>query len=814
MEKRTGLTAITLISIFNMSNKFIFIFIFLLFSINLYSQVSIQGRFLNSSALPLENVIVQLLKKGNSSYLVKEISDKHGNFKITEINSGEYILSYLSEDGYIQSNDLWIGNSNIDLGNIIIEDMKEHELSEIVVTGKRPLFESKIDGITVNVQENISFAGGTALEILSRSPGVNISKERNIISLNGKNDVLVMFDGKTSRMPIDALIQMLDGMPAQNIQKIELIVAPGAKYEAGSIGGIINIVGFKNKDYGTNGNASLMAGWGGKEKIGATLNINHKADAYNLYSDAAYYRNHNDQTYQLDRIINNEDGVYKNKTFTDRDPLSDYFTAKVGLDYDFNVTTKAGAYLSGMMDLFHLNANTDVTNTNNLNIDHYIKIINKEKNNWSNFTSNLYFNKQLTFKQELNLDFTYLYYYNKNTVTNDNDYFDDHNSLILKENIKGEKDAPVNAWVGMFDYLNKITEKSKLEFGLKYSTARYNNDIKVHRQAILDENLTQVFKLTESIYAAYGNYSINLTDKTELQAGLRYEYFYLKSNSLNGEIKRKSGDLFPSVYLSHRPNDKNTIQLSYNRRVARPAYNDFAPYYTFIDPSTSFAGNENLDQSIIDGIKLDYKYSRYLLSFQYAHEDNGIARFQPQADLENNTLQFSSINMEYRYIYTLLLSVPVRLASWWDMQNNIMGVRQIFRTKHLLENITFKNNYIQLNSTFSFSLPSDISIELSGFFHTSQLYGFSRNKDFGNMNFALEKKINKVHKLRFAANNLLGTYRDWDIVDDQRLDYYFNSQYNFTPFAVRLTYTYAFGGNRSDSRKKESGSKDIEGRVR
>src|SRR5690606_28580311 len=145
---------------------------------------------------------------------------------------------------------------------------------------------------------------------------------------------------------------------------------------------------------------------------------------------------------------------------------------------------------------------------------------------------------------------------------------------------------------------------------------------------------------------------------------------------------------------------------------------------------------------------------------------------------------------------------------------NFMAVKQKFRTLHLPENVTFDNDYISVNSTFSFQLPKAISMELSGYFHTSELYGFSRNKDFGNMNFAVVKKFSDKHKLSLTLNNILGTSKDWDIVDEPKLRYYFNAQYNFTPLMARLTYTYNFGENNSSSRKKESGSEDIEGRVR
>jgi len=793
--------------------RFNAIIIFCLFSILSFGQTAIKGKFINQEKEPQNNVVVQLLTSKDSTQISSAVSNDTGDFIINGLLSGNCLLSYTAVDKKTQYKTIVLNDSNIDLGLITIHN-SVNKLNEVLITSKKPLFEPQLDKIIVNVQENLSFAGSTALEILSRSPGVNVNMEKFTISLNGKSEILVMLDGKISRLPIDALMQMLDGMPAQNVQKIELIANPNAKYDASSTGGIINIVAVKGKNDGLNGSASLIGGWGGRERLGTTGNLNYRKESFNLYSSIAYYRNHNDQSYTIDRIIDNNGDIYKNKVLTERDPLTDYFSTKLGVDYDINKSTKIGGFVSGMIDIFHLTAATNVQNIDNAGNTSFTKVTNQEKNNWSNLTTNFYFNKTLSEKEELNIDFTYLYYYNTNTINNSNNYLDGSNNFLYTENIQGNKDAPVNAYVSTIDYSNKLTEKSKIEIGLKSSNSNYDSDIEVFKDYFADKNLTQIFTLTEDIYAAYGNYNINFNEKTQLQTGLRYEYFDLKSNSLKGSIKRNSGDFFPSIYLSHKFNDKNTLQLSYNRRVSRPAYNDFAPYYVFIDPSTSFTGNEALNQSIADGYKIDYLYSKCLFSFQYTHEDNGISRFQPQVNFTDNTLFFSSINMKYKDTYTLLFSFPIKVTTWWNIQNNVMGVRQNFKTQNFDKNIAFDKSYIELNSTFSFEFPKKYALEISGFYHTSQLYGFSRNKEFGNVNMGMSKKINDKNKLALSMNNLLGTYKDWDIVDDQRFSYYFNTQYNYSPLTIRLTYSYIFGGNSSNSRKKEAGSEDIEGRIR
>lgn len=789
------------------------ILVFFLTSILSFGQVTLKGKITTSTNDPVPNIAILLLNQQDSIQVKSGLSHSDGTFYINNVLPGSYLLSYKNNDAerkYININNVL---ADQDIGSIIIET-EVNNLNEVIITGTKPLIESHLDKIIVNVQENLTTAGSTALEVLSRSPGVNISKERHLISLNGKSDVLIMLDGKIERLPIDALMQILDGMPAQNIKKIELIANPSAKYDAGSSGGIINIIGLKGKNLGFNGTSSFTAGYGNAENLGTTINLNYKETKFNLYSNFAYYRDNTDQTYHINREINNANEIFLNQVYTDRNPLKNYYSGKIGIDYDITKVTKIGGYILGMMDLFHLQASTDVIDIDNNGNTSYGNVLNNEKNNWSNLSGNIYLNHQLSEKQDLNFDFTYLYYYNKNNLSNLNRFYHYENNTESFERMDGIKKAPVDVIVGSIDYSNNLSENSKLELGSKFSSSYYNCDIELTKFGLIDESLEQKFTLAENIFAVYGNYNLRINNKTELQTGLRYEYFNLDSNSATGDIRRKSADLFPSVYLSHKLSELQTLQLSYNRRVSRPSYNDFAPYYVFIDPSTSFTGNENLNQAIVDGYKIDFLYSKFLFSGQYTHEGNGIARFQPQADLENNTLFYSSLNMDYRDTYTLLISFPIKIKPWWNVQNNFMGVRQNFRTKHLQDNLTFTNNYVELNSTFSFQFPKDYSADLFGFYHTAQLTGFSKNKTFGNMSIGVGKKITERQKLTLNLENILGGYKDWDIVDEQKLHYSFNSQYNLSPFTIRLTYSYIFGGEGKNSRKRGAGSEDVENRIR
>lgn len=792
-------------------NKIIILF-FCLFLHTLDAQYKIKGAFLNEKSIPQKNIVVKLLNSKDSLLIKSTLSNNYGSFLITDINSGNYILSYLDKSNRINYKNILIEKMDIDIGNITF--YSQIDIEEVKIISKKPLFEPKLDKIIVNVQENLNFAGGTVLEVLSRSPGISINREKNSISLNGKEGVLIMIDGKLSRIPADALMQMLEGMPSQGIDKIEIITNPSSKYDSGSTGGIINVIGLKEKKDGLNGSYSLIGGWGGKERVGVTGNINYGKGKLNLYSNFAYYRNHNKQTYIIDREVFSMD-KYLNHVVTERDPLSDYFTSKIGIDYYYTEKTQIGGYATVMTDIFNLKANTITKNVVN-DISSSVLTHNLESNNWSSLNLNGYFNQKIMKTQELNFDFSYLHFYNTNNLTNFNSYYNNNSQLNLFENLDGHKNAPINTWIGKLDYSITFSEKNKLEFGMKETFSDYRNSINVKKNEILDHLLTQVFKLTENIFGLYGNFIKKIDSKTNMQIGIRYEKFDLKSQStLTGLLGRHSGDFFPSFFLSHDLNNSNTLQISYSRRVERPAYNDFAPYYVFFDPSTSLTGNTKLNQSLINIYKLDFKHNKTLITFQYSRDKNGISRFQPLLNTENNTLFFTTLNMKYKDQYFISISSPMKIAKWFNIQNSLMIGRQIFRTQDLPIDLTLKNNFIKFNSTFTFNLPKDIIMELSGFYHTPELYGISKNKEFGNLNIAFSRKMNENNKLVLSMNNVLCPYKDWDIVDYSELNYSVNPEYTLSPFIIRLTFTHNFGKNNSNLKgRKESGAEEMNNRIR
>jgi len=237
--------------------------LFVFITTGIQAQIIVSGivQDVQGEALPYASVL--LLDSKDSSLVKGQISKENGAFLIETKKAGSYFI-FANSVGYepTYSNTFFIDqqSSPKKVGALVIKESIK-ELTEVVIQAERPLFEQQIDRTVINVGSNIAASGGTALEILQRSPGVIVDQMNSTISLSGKQGVRIMLNGKLMRMPQEALVQLLAGTNAESVEKIELITTPPASYEAEGDAGIINIVMKKNLDNGLNGSASIFAGY-------------------------------------------------------------------------------------------------------------------------------------------------------------------------------------------------------------------------------------------------------------------------------------------------------------------------------------------------------------------------------------------------------------------------------------------------------------------------------------------------------------------------------------------------------------------------
>ena len=786
-----------------------------------FSQARITGSVLDTRQQPLANASILLLKSEDSALVKGSFSSKTGQYSFSDIKPGSYLVS-ATHTGFkpAYSSPMKVENSEIQVAALSIAESAV-ELAEVSVTVKKPLFEQKIDRMVVNVASSITSAGSTALEVLQRSPGVVVDYQNSNISMNGKEGVVVMINGKINHMATSSLVQLLQSMPSSNIEKIELITTPPANFDAEGNAGYINIVLKQNTQYGTNGSYSLTAGYGKGPVTSASINLNHRKGKLNLYGDLSLSRNVLKQNFLFYRKVVNQGKPVESYVGSDRDPVITDYQARLGMDYELSKKTILGLLAFGYDNKWSMDA---LNNTNifvNNALDTILSNYTHELHQLNNYGTNLNLQHNYSADEKLTLNFDYIYYYDNNPVRYLNKYANGSGTLISEQQTRSSKKTPIKFWTFTADYTKKISKKIELEAGVKETISRFNNNVAVESLVqnswTKDPELTAEYALKETISAAYTSFNVGISEATNMKLGLRYEY----TNSNLGSalqkdiVDRQYGKLFPSFFISHSFNEKNSLNFSYSRRITRPTFNDMAPFVIFLDPSTFFSGNPALQPSVSDAFKTDYLFKKFVFSFSYTFENDPITNFSPKVDPVTNKQTLAAENQKNQQTLNLSVSLPLTISRWWNSQTNMNGNWQQLDAFYLGDPLKIRQASFNINTTQSFTLPKNFSIELSAFYQSGGLFGVYKISPIATADFGIQKKLaSKNSNVRFAVSNLLGAPVFKAVVNAPAQNLIVRDQLNFTNTTFKLTFTRNFGNDKvKQKRDRSTGSEEEQQRV-
>ncbi|OQP41108.1 hypothetical protein A4H97_14145 [Niastella yeongjuensis] len=797
-------------------------FIFLLLCCFVMAQSKVRGIVVNNNGDPLVNASVMLLNSNDSSLIKGIMTIKEGRFSFEKVASGSYLVAstYI---GYNQAySRVFIAkNENIELSPLTLSQA-EAKLSNVTVTARKPLIEQASDRLVINVANNITASGSTALDILERSPGVLVDRQNYSVSINGKDGVVVMMNGKISRMPLSSVVQMLAGMPADKIEKIELITTPPASLDAEGNAGYINIVLKQNTQYGTNGSYSLTAGCSRGAIASGTINFNHRKSKTNLYGDYTYNISQIPQYFSFYHAVTNQGIFLENYTDSKRQPTESYHDGKIGLDYELSKKTIIG----GLVTFYYRRWTMDADNTSNLytnqQLDTTIDLSIHEFHPTSSIDANV--NLQQTYKEgnKLSINLDYMYYNDQNPVTYDNTYYDADKIFIRNEEVNSNKTTPIHLWIAAIDYTQKISKQLDWEAGAKTIISHFNNDVKIERLQgsdwTTDDALTANYDLDESIIAGYSSIRWIVDKKTNMKLGLRYEYTNsnLGTEKTKNIVDRHYGNLFPSFFLTHSFDDNNTVNASYSRRITRPTFWNLAPFVIFMDPNTFFSGNPGLQPSISDNVNLSYNYKNKILSLAYSYEADPITNFSPMIDSTTNKETLAAANQDNRQTVTISLLLPVTFTKWWNMQLNISGSFQQLKGWYNNAVLSIDNKNFLLSGQQNFILPKDFTFALSGFYRSAGLFGIYKTKGVGSLDAGLQKKFTKIKStLRLNWSNMLNTLIFKPEINQPDKNLITTGELIFTHPAVKLTYTHNFGNDKvKNSRNRSLGNEEEKDRLK
>ena len=786
----------------------------------LFAQSSqLNGKIVDTQDQPLLGASVLLLNAADSSLAKGNISNDDGSFRLDEINAGNYLLR-VTMVGYAdyQSTLLALESSGSkNLPAVVLEEMAV-EMATVQVVGKRPLYEQKIDRMMINVAASSVNAGGNALEVLQRSPGVLVNKQSNSIAMSGKQGVIILVNGKISPLPPDAIISMLEGMNADNIERIELIHTPPASFDAQGSAGIINIVLKQSADAGLNGGYSINGGYGKREKYGAGLNLNFRKGKLNLFGNYSYQFDHNPQVFTNYRGILRDGKFIETDGSSDRSPDLDNQNGRFGADFQLTPKTVVGVVGNYFNRYWDMDAENQIFHSTDQVLDSTTRMFTHEINQWNSLAGNFNVSHKFTDQQTLSFDADYIYY----KIHNPSEYRfhteQPDGSLGLEQQLRVGKETPIKIAVAKADYTQTFGKETQLEAGLKAAKSLFDNDVRVESLMqddwMADSLLTSRYKLTEDIAAAYGSLSFKLNEKTDVKIGLRYEY---TSTTLGAKgeaavVDRSYGSFFPSVFLLRKINDSQSINLSYSRRIFRPGFTQLAPYLIFFDPSTLQGGNPSLQPAFVHAIRTDYRYKIFNLTMEYNLETESI-RDLPHVDVANNTSFLFPENNGKTHTAYAMLNFPLQPTPWWDMQTTAFVAYQLFYTEYEGTELKIPSKFVGFNSNHSFRLPLHFSLEISGQYVTANNSGVTKYKSNGQLNAGLQKDLGETWgKLSFNVTDIFVTNNYFGTADQPELNLLVKNSFEQAERVFMLTWSNKFGNKKLRDARERSGGADEERR--
>ena len=784
-------------------------FTFLCFLVNnAFSQeITIKGKVKDNLGSSVIAATVSLLKATDSSWIKSELVEDDGSFIIKTMEPGNYVLA-ITALGYenLKQNITIKMDNNKEVG--IVMQKSSTILKEVSISAKKPFIELGMGKIVVNVENSITNTGNV-LELLKKSPGVQVDDKGNI-SMHGKGGVLVLIDDRPTYLSADDLADYLKNMSQDEVAQLELISQPSAKYDAEGNSGIINIRTKKSRKQGWNGMASMTYSQGIYAGNWGSFQLNYYRNKLRLYTNTHYVvaTGFADWT-QTDRYLDSTTGKITGTNYMHSQPKETFSntSVRIGADYECTKNTTTGISISG-----NYHPNTMPTNTQTIVADAgnittlYTNRQVLDNSLKKNVSSNLYLKHSFAKDNELNISLDYINY--------PHFFAEDINSTDYNAQMQMQPDPLIlrsnsilqtSVYSCKADYSITINKSLKIEAGIKSSLVDINNEADftkfVNNIGTNDTDLTNHFLFIENINAAYLGCNKSIGDKWQIQSGLRAENDQVYGHQLvhDQSFTRNNIALFPTVYVSYKLNDAHQFEANYGRRVNRPGYGDLNPFKWFTFYNNYRIGNPELQLEYTSNFELKHNYKNNLItSLSYSKTINSI-NYATLTQGTSKTLYWTPENLASKQNISLSMTFNKLLLKWWNLSCSSDLYYSEYEGEVGEKIVDAKGLGCFFSMDSQFTISKEWSAELNAWYSGSSQGITTLNYPSGTFGFGVSRKVMKeAGSLKLSVYDPLGTsgasYLDRQYNFTSASSYYDNSRRS-----VSLSFNYNFGTKKDNS---------------
>lgn len=789
---------------------------------NSAQQYSIIGIVLDAETKqPLEYATI-VCTPLNGKAITGGITDQNGKFDV-QVAKGSYDISveFISfKTKTFKNREI---KEDLNLGTILLE-INAESLNEVEIIAEKSTVEIRLDKKIYNVGKDMTVKGGTASDVLDNVPSVSVDVEGNV-SLRGSENVRILVNGKPSGLVGLSGTDALRQLPADAIEKVEVITSPSARYDAEGTAGILNIILRKGKALGFN--SSFTATAGNPDYFGASANLNYRTNKVNYFTNIGYNYNNSpgksksDVTY-LNPINDAAKYISENTKYTRE---NNRFNSQFGVEYYINdKTSLTGTVLYRTSDGDDASTNTrqEFNASKNLLAKNYRLEDETEKDKTLEYTLNL----TKDFKKEghkLTVDFRY----GKSNEDNKSNIFEEDELGIVDENTleRSFTDETSEDVLLKADYVLPINENTQFEFGvnadLNNQTTDYLLEEFENNQYVNNTNFSNTLDFQQNVYAVYSQYGQKI-NKFSYLFGLRLENTdrTIKLIQTNEDFSENFTELFPTVNLGLEFSESENITLGYSRRLSRPRSFYLNPFETRTSKTYIRSGNIYLDPTYTNSFDFGYlkRWDKITLnsSIYYQHTINNIEWVESETlrDIDNvETLVIlrSPINLSSQDRYGFEFTTNYTPLKWWKLTNSFNFFKS--STEGNYNNVSYDkedtNWFTRLESRIT--LPGKIDWQTSGMYMGPSEGAFSKRDGIFSVNLAFSKDIlNENGTLSLNVSDLLNSRkRTSSSYTDNTIS---KSEFQWRSRQILLNFTYRFNQNkkRDRSRSFDSGGGEEE----